>query len=179
LGKDIEMKKRNSAIQKEVIIMLLLVILIMLILIVALYDFIPNDIVVSETISYSPDSVTTTVKQEIEYTNGGDAIADKSSSDIDEFEFGEPYQITASDLETYNEKKLYDKGNSNPFDYGDGTGQPTTGDPNEGSSGDGSSSGGSTSGGSAQNGSSPNTKATGAQTQNTSSGTFFESKNSK
>ena len=69
-------KRKKTSITKEVVILILLLILIMLIFAVALYDFIPSNIGVSDEISYSSDSKTTTIKQEIAYTNSGDLTAD-------------------------------------------------------------------------------------------------------
>lgn len=63
------MKKRKKHIGKEIIIMMLVALLIMLISAVLLYDFIPSNINIPEVIEYSSDSTTTSIKQEIAYTN--------------------------------------------------------------------------------------------------------------
>lgn len=112
-------KKNNSSIGKEIIIFLLLVILIMLILAVVLYDFVPSNISIPEAIEYSSDSKTTSIKQEIAYTNGGDLTADErtSSYGLDSVSTLKTYVIDATDLNMYKQKQLYISGNANPFDY--------------------------------------------------------------
>lgn len=157
-------KKKNTSIQKEIFILVLLLILIMLILLVCLYEFIPNNINVENTISYSADPTTIKVKQEIQYTNNGDSTADISSNNsvkgMDEYELNDylqSYTITSSQLDVYKQKKLYNSGNANPFDYAseDPAGQAN----------------GSTPGG-ANGGSTPGNS-------NSTTGTFFEKPNSK
>lgn len=107
------MKKGEINIAKEIFIIILLTILSMLVLAVALYDFIPNDINVSEGVEYTADSSTTSIKQEIAYTNGGDTTADEEQMVTSL----KSYSIQASDLTVYGQKNLYNSGNSNPFDY--------------------------------------------------------------
>lgn len=63
------MKKRKNHLVKELVIMMLVALLIMLMTAVSLYDFIPSNINVPEVIEYSSDSATTSIKQEIAYTN--------------------------------------------------------------------------------------------------------------
>lgn len=107
------MKKKNTHVTKEIIIMMILVILIMLILAVALYDFVPTNINLPEPIEYMADSKTTSIKQEIMYTNAGE-VDQKEENVKDELK---SYSIQASELTVYSQKNLYNKGNSNPFDY--------------------------------------------------------------
>ena len=111
----IESEKAKNNIIKEVCIFLLLLILILLILAVALYDFIPANRNIPEAISYSSDSKTTSIKQEIAYTNGGDITADQNDAEL--VTSLKSYSINSSDLAVYSEKNLYNSGNSNPFDY--------------------------------------------------------------
>ncbi len=111
------MKKGEMNIAKEIFIIILLTILSMLVLAVALYDFIPNDVNISEGVEYTADSATTSIKQEIAYTNGGDTTADESMSDQEIVTSLKSYSIQASDLTVYGQKNLYNSGNSNPFDY--------------------------------------------------------------
>lgn len=126
------MKKNKIGIMKEIVILVLLIILIMLILAVALYDFIPANITMPEPIEYSADSKTTSIKQEIAYTNGGDITADESNQEL--ITSLKSYSLDASDLKIYGQKNLYNSGNSNPFDYaeeeapaeGENNGQTTT-----------------------------------------------------
>lgn len=109
------MNKKKTNVAKEIFILLLLLILIILILAVTLYDFIPSNVNVSEAaaISYSSDSATTSIKQEIAYTNGGDVTGNQSQLVTSL----KSYSIDAADLAVYGERN-YNKGNSNPFDYG-------------------------------------------------------------
>lgn len=108
-------KKKKDNLTKEVIIMLLLAIIILLIMIVALYDFKPNSVIIPEVVEYSSDAKTSAIKQEINYTNGGDATAD---GDVDSvLSVLKSYNIDAVDLTVYSQKSLYNSGNSNPFEY--------------------------------------------------------------
>ncbi len=100
---------------KEVFIFIVLLILVLLILAVALYDYVPANISVAEIKEYSPDSKTTSIKQEIAYTNGGDATAD-GMTEGELINSLKSYSINASELAVYAEKRSYERGNSNPFD---------------------------------------------------------------
>ena len=167
------MKKKGTHIGKEVCIMLLLVILIMLILAVALYDFIPNDINVAKAIEYTADSATTSVKQEIAYTNGGDSSADDSATEQEIVTSLKSYSIEAGDLTVYGQKNLYNSGNSNPFDYA--TEAVTTPEPNNTTT--------NTTTGQPANTTNSNsattTNTSGGNTTSSTTGTFFESSTSK
>ena len=155
----------KKSLRKEIFILILLLILIMLIVAVALYDFIPSNINMPETITYSSDSITTSIQQEIAYTNGGDISADQSDSEL--VTSLKSYSITSSDLTVYEQKNLYNKANSNPFDYAEeqtpGQNNPTV----------------------ENNTNTTNTTTTTNQTpaqttnQTTTPGTFFEKPNSK
>lgn len=84
-------------------------------MIVALYDFKPNNVVVPEVVGYSSDPKTSTIKQEINYTNGGDTTADENMESI--LTPLQSYNIDATKLTVYSQKNLYNSGNSNPFEY--------------------------------------------------------------
>ena len=101
-----ERKMKNKNYGKEIIILLLILILIMLILAVALYDFIPANVSVPETITYTSDTTTTSIKQEIAYTNGGDTTADTNQTDEQLVTSLKSYSIDSSDLTVYGEKNL-------------------------------------------------------------------------
>ena len=168
-------RKQSQNFAKEVIIMLLLAIIILLIMMVGLYEFMPSNIVIPETVTYSSDATTTSIKQEINYTNGGDITAD---GDINSVSASlRSYSIETSDLTVYGQKNLYNSGNSNPFEYVQD--EPTQ----EG--GEGSTSTQSTTGGTpAQTTASQTTPAqqipnTSNPNTQTSTGTVFESKTSK
>ena len=159
------MKKRKTNVAKEIIVFMVLLILIMLILAVTLYEFIPANVNIPESIEYSSDSTTTAIKQEIMYTNGGDLTADQDKQD--DFEPAlKSYSIDSFDLTVYGQKNLYNSGNSNPFDYA--TDEPVQ-------------DGGTTDGQTQNQGSTTtnNTTSTQAGTTNTTTGTFFENPASK
>ena len=162
-------RKQRDNFAKEVIIMLLLSIIILLVMIVALYDFIPTNIVVPETVTYSSDAATTSIKQEINYTNGGDLTADGDLGSV--VTSLKSYSIEASDLTLYGQKNLYNSGNSNPFDY---VQEETTGEGGQGSSSVTTPAGTTTTETPAQQ--IPNTSN---PTTQTSTGTVFENKSSK
>lgn len=86
---------------KEIIIMLIICLITMLVLAVALYDYIPNRKVVAEVTQYE-------TSQEIE-TQLADDI------DSEEKEVVLTYEVTASDLNTYESKNEYVPGKANPF----------------------------------------------------------------
>jgi len=102
-------KKKNMI--KEIFIFIVLLILVLLVLAVTLYDYIPSNVNVAEVRKYKPDSKTTSIKQEIAYTNGGDISADTDSDAL--ITSLKSYSIEAADLNVYSN---FNKGNSNPFD---------------------------------------------------------------
>ncbi len=157
---------------KEIVILILLLILIMLILAVALYDFVPTNVNIPETISYTPDSKTTSIKQEIAYTNGGDVTPDQTETEL--VTSLKSYSINASDLTVYGQKNLYNSGNSNPFDYAEEApaNPPAEGNPTQTPSGSNTTNTNTNSAG--QTGTATNTN-----TNNSATGTFFEKPNSK
>ena len=161
---------------KEIFILILLLILIMLILAVSLYDFIPANINVPEAINYSSDTITTSIKQEIAYTNGGDATANNTPSDAELVTSLKSYSVEASDLTMYGQKNMYNSGNSNPFDYA----QDTSADESNSSTNNNTTTQGN---GTTQtnngNSSATTTTQTGTTTNNSNTGTFFESSTSK
>lgn len=165
------MKSRKNIV-KEVFIFIVLLILVLLILAVALYDFVPTNINVAEIKEYNPDSKTTAIKQEIAYTNGGDISEDSTSEEF--ITSLKSYSIDASELAMYAQKN-YDKGNSNPFEYGAEATTNTTTDTNTTAT--------TTTNTSATNTTTTNTTTatttTNTTTSNTTTGTFFEKPNSK
>lgn len=198
-------KKSKNKLSKEIIICMILFILIMLILAVALYDFIPSSISLPESIEYTSDSTTTSIKQEIAYSlNEKDTEGSKKSQEANQelITSLKSYSIDTSDLNVYSEKNLYNSGNSNPFDYGQeettnengattGDANNTNANSNSNTSESGTNANTSTSGSSnnsttsnnnsTSNGNSGSSTSTGSNTKATSSttGTFFESKSSK
>lgn len=165
--------KNGNHIGKEIFIIIVLIILIMLVLAVALYDFIPNNIHISEAIEYTADSSTTSVKQEIAYTNGGDTTADESMSDQEMVASLKSYSIEASDLNVYGQKNLYNSGNSNPFDYAQEATPPATDTTEQPATNQ------TTNAGEVTNTSNQTTEKNTSNANQSNVGTFFESPSSK
>lgn len=165
---------------KEVFILILLLILIMLILAVSLYDFIPSNISVPESVSYSSDTITTSIKQEIAYTNGGDTTSSQTDSEL--VTSLKSYSVDASDLTMYGQKNLYNSGNSNPFDYAQET-NPSTSTTTEGQTNTNNTTpqtnGTTQNTSTTSNGSTTTTTQTNTNGTNSNTGTFFESSTSK
>lgn len=175
--------KSKKNVMKEVFIFIVLLILVLLILAVALYDYVPASVSVAEIKEYSPDSKTTSIKQEIAYTNGGDTTAN-GMSEGELINSLKSYSIDASELALYAEKRSYEKGNSNPFDdytvntestTPNNTTTSTTSNQNVGASPTTN-----TTANTNTNVGAPATTTTTPATQTqTTTGTFFESPNSK
>lgn len=159
------MKKRKNNFVKEIFIFILLLILILLILAVVLYDFVPSNVTVAEVKEYSSDAATTSIKQEIAYSNGGLNAEDTTGTAGELVTSLKSYNIDAADLHVYDEKNLYNKGNSNPFSYVAEETQNTTNTTNTATGGNGN-------GGTVNSG---NTTATQGTSNSSSTGTFFES----
>ncbi len=97
---------------KEIIILLLMVLAIILVLGVLLYDYVPNNKIIPEKVSYTtPENVSTELE---------------SGSDVDTSEVIVSYQIDATDLTNYKRTKDYVAGKSNPFASTSGNGNTTT-----------------------------------------------------
>lgn len=119
---------------RETIIALLVCLAVLLMLSVALYNYIPSNKVVPETVEYSPS-------KEIQ-TQLNAAVEDNSK------EILMTYEVTASDLENFEKANEYNPGKANPFaavstdptDTGDGN---NTGNNNNNNSGSNSQNGGS------------------------------------
>ena len=117
---------------RETIIALLVCLAILLILSVVLYNYIPTNKVIPETVEYTPS-------KEIQ-TQLNAAVEDNSE------EILMTYEITAQDLENYERTNEYNPGKANPFapvsetatDNGDGNssnpGSTTPGNTSNGSS---------------------------------------------
>lgn len=124
---------------RETIIALLVCLAILLILSVVLYNYIPTNKVIPETVEYTPS-------KEIQ-TQLNAAVEDNSE------EILMTYEITAQDLENYERTNEYNPGKANPFapvsetatDNGDGSGSNsgTTTPGNSNTSGGSSNGGGS------------------------------------
>lgn len=117
---------------RETIISLLVCLAILLILSVALYNYIPANKVVPESVEYTPSTeIKTQLNAEVE---------DNSS------EILMTYEITASDLDNFERTNEYNPGKANPFSVvssdpvepGNGDNSGNTGNSNSGTSNNGS-----------------------------------------
>lgn len=122
---------------RETIIALLVCLAVLLILSVVLYNYIPTNKVVPETVEYTPT-------KEIQ-TQLSSSVDDNSS------EILMTYEVTAQDLDNYERTNEYNPGKANPFaaasegaeDTGSGEGGTTTNPSTPSGSTSGGSSGGS------------------------------------
>lgn len=101
---------------RETIIALLVSIAVLLILSVVLYNYMPSNKVIPETVEYTPTK----------------EIQEQLNAEVDEAQdTTEPYKVTANDLENYEKTNEYNPGKANPFaaasesSTGDTTGNST------------------------------------------------------
>ena len=136
------MKTKN--IIKEIIIVLLLILAIILILGILLYEYVPNNKIIPQQVSYTtPENV----KEEL-----------STSENVDDSQVIMTYEVTATDLINYKKTKDYVSGKKNPFESIN-TQNTTTGNTTTGSNG-----------GSETTGSSTGTTSTNTTTDNTQQG---------
>lgn len=94
------MKTKN--IIKEIIIVLLLILAIILILGILLYEYVPNNKIIPQQVSYTtPENV----KEEL-----------STSENVDDSQVIMTYEVTATDLTNYKKTKDYVSGKKNPFE---------------------------------------------------------------
>ncbi len=94
------MKTKN--IIKEIIIVLLLILAIILILGILLYEYVPNNKIIPQQVSYTtPENV----KEELSI-----------SENVDDSQVIMTYEVTATDLTNYKKTKDYVSGKKNPFE---------------------------------------------------------------
>lgn len=94
------MKTKN--IIKEIIIVLLLILAIILILGILLYEYVPNNKIIPQQVSYTtPENV----KEEL-----------STSENVDDSQVIMTYKVTATDLTNYKKTKDYVSGKKNPFE---------------------------------------------------------------
>lgn len=135
---------------RETIISLLVCLAVLLILSVALYNYIPANKVVPESVEYTPS---TEIKAQL------NAEVEDNSSEI-----LMTYEITASDLDNFERTNEYNPGKANPFSV-------VSSDPTDTGNGDNSGNTGSSGSGSSNGGTSNN--------NNSSGGSLFENPSSK
>lgn len=137
---------------KESIIMILLCAAIALILAVIFYDFIPINKVIPETITYAMPEELSEVKEELRNT-----FSDESENVV------LTYEVTEEDLSEYKQTSAYKAGKANPF----GIYKEEPAEENSASSGETNSTDNSSNGKSVEN------------TNKNSTGTIFETGNTK
>ena len=94
------MKTKN--IIKEIIIVLLLILAIILRLGILLYEYVPNNKIIPQQVSYTtPENV----KEEL-----------STSENVDDSQVIMTYEVTATDLTNYKKTKDYVSGKKNPFE---------------------------------------------------------------
>mgnify|MGYP000074358140 FL=1 len=143
------MKTKN--IIKEIIIVLLLILAIILILGILLYEYVPNNKIIPQQVSYTtPENV----KEEL-----------STSENVDDSQVIMTYEVTATDLTNYKKTKDYVSGKKNPFESINSQ-NTTTGNTTTGSNG-GSESAGSSTGTTSTN---TNGTSTSTATDNTQQG---------
>ena len=140
----------TKVIIRETIIALLVCLAVLIILSVVLYNYIPSNKIVPETVEYSPS-------KEIQ-AQLNSAVEDNSE------EILMTYEITASDLDNFERTNEYNTGKVNPF-------APYSETPDEN---DGGTGGSGTSGGGTSTGENPS-----GTTGGNSGGSLFEGGNSK
>lgn len=136
---------------RETIISLLVCLAVLLILSVALYNYIPANKVVPETVEYTPS---TEIKAQL------NAEVEDNSSEI-----LMTYEITASDLDNFERTNEYNPGKANPFSV-------VSTDPVEPGNGDDTGNTGGT-------GNTGNGSSNGGSSNNNSGGSLFEDPSSK
>ena len=94
------MKTKN--IIKDIIIVLLLILALILILGILLYEYVPNNKIIPQQVSYTtPENV----KEEL-----------STSENVDDSQVIMTYEVTATDLTNYKKTKDYVSGKKNPFE---------------------------------------------------------------
>lgn len=99
----------KNKIVKELLIIILLSLVIVLTLRMVIYDFIPNENMLPESIQYSADTAVQTTLKEIEEENNR---IENSTTDS----LLKTYVIEASDLKGYVSKNEYKNKNTDPFE---------------------------------------------------------------
>ena len=100
-----------QAISKEIFIMALLLMIVVFMLGMVFYKYMPNNKTIPEPISYSADSSTTAVLQEISASTGySDSSGEEQVEDVIK-----SYSIGTQELTTAASKQTYVSGKTDPF----------------------------------------------------------------
>lgn len=97
---------------KEIFIMALLLMIVVFMIGLVFYEYMPNNKIIPDATSYSADSSTTSVLQEIAATST--SSGDDSSSGVDDVLL-QSYSIGQQELSTAASKHSYTSGKTNPF----------------------------------------------------------------
>lgn len=99
----------KNLILRELLIIILLSVVVILTLRMVIYDFIPNENMLPESIQYSADAVVQNILNEIEEENNKIENSTKES-------LLKTYKIEKTDLKGYVSKKEYKNRNMDPFE---------------------------------------------------------------
>ncbi len=99
---------------KEIFIMALLLMIVVFMIGLVFYEYMPNNKVVPDAASYSADSSTTSILQEIAATTANSGDDTDGSSGIGDTLL-QSYSIGSDDLSTAASKHSYTSGKTNPF----------------------------------------------------------------
>ena len=99
-----------KSISKELFIMALLLMIVVFMIGMVFYKYMPNNKVVPEPITYTADSTTTAVLQEISESNGYSSSADDEVEDVIK-----SYSIGTKELTTAASKQTFVSGKTDPF----------------------------------------------------------------
>ncbi len=151
-----------KSMSKEMFIMALLIMIVVFMVGIIFYDYMPNNKIVPEPITYQADSSTTSVLQEIASTTIGDDTETQEKQSIIK-----SYSIGSKELSTAASKNSYTSGKTDPFaEYK----EPVTNTVDEN---------GNVIANPSTNTVTNTTTNNGATSQNSTTGTFFEKPNSK
>lgn len=145
-----------KSLSKELFIMALLIMIVVFMVGIIFYEYMPNNKTVPEPITYSTSSATTAVLQEIaDSTSIG-----STSDDVETQSIIKSYSIGSKELSTAASKQSYTSGKTDPFAEYTGTTNTTNGNTTDTNT-------------------TTTTSTQGNSSNSSSTGTFFESSNSK
>ena len=150
------------SISKELFIMALLLMIVVFMLGIVFYKYMPNNKTVPETVTYTADSTTTAVLQEISSSSG---YTDSNNEEEKVEDVIKSYSIGTQELATAASKQTYVSGKTDPFaEYKEEAANTTASN---------------TVGNTTGNNNTATTPAPATNTNANSTGTFFEKKGSK
>lgn len=99
---------------KEIFIMALLLMIVVFMIGLVFYEYMPNNKIIPEAKTYSADSSTTSILQEIAATSTNSGDDEGGSSNLEDTLL-QSYSIGSDDLSTAASKHSYTSGKTNPF----------------------------------------------------------------